>query len=65
MMTGCTLQKRLCALFVQEEEQEQLHGQQLASFGGDLETDTRRCAFIEEILQVRRFKGIHRYSQMN
>lgn len=48
----CTLQKRVSALLVQEEEQDHLQGQLAVTAASEPEADTRRSAFVDEILQV-------------
>jgi hypothetical protein len=45
----CSIQRRICALFVEEEEQEHLPEPN----GDDREANKRRSAFVEEILNVR------------
>ncbi len=44
-----SIQRRICALFVEEEEQVHL----LEQIGDDREADIRRSAFVDEILNVR------------
>ena len=45
----CSIQRQICALFVEEEEQEHL----LEQNGDDREAHVRRSAFVDEILNVR------------
>ena len=50
MQARCSIQKRISALFVQEEEQESIFEQ--SEGAGDSESDLRRSAFIDEIIHV-------------